>query len=530
MSNHEDLTLLWQFVSHWAKERPGDEALVFEEERWTWAQFDDAVDRTARAFLAAGVERGDRIALVSMARMEFMTTFMAASKIGAIWLGLSPKFSVDELRYILGHSQPTLLITLDKYMDIDLIDSGITFEQEFPCITKVLGIGAPNDMVEDFGAFVEPARPEMDDALAARIAEVDPDDEVLLMYTSGSTGKPKGVLQSQRNIIENIRVEVEHFGFNTASRALLHFPINHVAADVEIGFGAILAGSTLVMMDRFDPAGSLEVIAKESITVLGQVPVMFLMQLQCPAFKEMNWSKVEAFVWGGAGAPQPLLQVLHGIAEKTGARLITGYGSTEICGFVTYSQPNDSLELLSKSAGRVTPPFEIKIVDENRAALPVGSVGEIAVRGPSIMQGYLNNPTATTDVLDADGWFYSSDLGSLDDDGNLFISGRSSEMFKTGGENVFPREIEDVLESHPAVLFSAVIGVPDELYQEVGHAFIMIQPGQSTTADVLRAYCKERMANFKIPKHFDLRPVLPLLANGKVNKMALKRELGLVKD
>lgn len=529
MEREQDLTLLWQYVSHWATVKPDAEALVFEDERMTWAAFDAAVDRTARAFLDAGVKRGDRIAMVSMARNEFMTTFMAASKVGAIWLGLSPKFTEDEVRYILGHCQPTILITLDEYLDVDLIKAGITFGQEFPCIKKVLGLGKPHELVDDFNAFIAEDRSHLDAALAERVAEVDPVDDVLLMYTSGSTGKPKGVLHSQRNIIENIRLEVEHFGFAEDTRALLHFPINHVAADVEIGYGAIFAGSTLVMMDRFDPQASLEVIEKERISVIGQVPVMFLMQLQAPKFKEMDWSHVKAFVWGGAAAPQPLLKILSAIAEKTGARMITGYGSTELCGFGTYSTPDDDLDLLARTAGKVFPPFELKIVDADRNEVPTDTIGEIAMRGPSIMSGYLNNPTATAAVIAADGWFYTSDLGYLDEDGNLIISGRRSEMFKTGGENVFPREIEDVLESHPAVLFAAVVGVPDDLYQEVGQAFIMIQPGQETTEDTLRAYCKERLANFKVPKKFDLRPMLPLLPNGKVNKMALKKELGLVK-
>jgi acyl-CoA synthetase (AMP-forming)/AMP-acid ligase II len=530
MADNLDMEYLWHYVRDWAEKKPDAEALVFGDTRMTWKEFDAAVDRTARAFLEAGVGKGDRVAMVSMARIEFMTTFMAASKVGAIWLGLSPKFTADELRYILGHSQPTVLITLDKYMDINLVDAGITFGQEFPCIKKVLGIGEPHDLVEDFGAFVNQERPELEEALAARTAEIDPDDDVLLMYTSGSTGKPKGVLHSQRNIIENIRLEVQYFGFDEDTRSLLHFPINHVAADVEIGFGAIFGGSVLVMMDHFDPQTSLETIEKEGITVIGQVPVMFLMQMQAPKFKEMDWSKVKAFIWGGAAAPKMLLQILHGIAEKTGARLLTGYGSTELCGFATYSMPDDSLDLLSRTAGKVVAPFEMRIVDENRNDVPQGTVGEIAMRGPSIMKGYLNNATATAAVIDADGWFYTSDLGYLDEEDNLVISGRSSEMFKTGGENVFPREVEDVLESHPAVLFAAVIGVPDELYQEVGHAFIMMKPGQESTGDALRAYCKERLANFKVPKHFDLRPVLPLLPNGKVNKMALKRELGLVKE
>ncbi len=524
MSEHS-MDLLWHHVEKWATKTPDAEALVFEDTRMTWAEFREQVDRTAKAFLELGVERGDRVAMVSMGRPEFAICFMAASKIGAIWLGLSPKFTTDELRYVIGHSQPSVLVTLNSYLGIDLVQAGLTFKQEFPSILEAIVIGESREDLPEWAAFVDQPRPDLDAALAARAAEVAPDDEALLMYTSGSTGRPKGVLQTHRAIVKNIEVEVAHFGVEDGGRMLLHFPINHVAADVEIAFGAIYAGAAIVFMDQFDPQASLEVIEKERITMVGQVPVMFLMQFQAPKFREMDWSHVKQFVWGGSTPPQLVLEVLSKIASATGARLLTGYGSTELCGFVTYAMPEDDQEMLSKSAGKVVPPFEMKIVDADRKELPHGEVGEIVVRGPSVMKGYLNNPTATKAVLDDDGWYHTSDLGWMNEAGYLFISGRSSEMFKTGGENVFPREVEDVLEQHPAVLFAAVIGVKDDVYSEVGHAFIMLKPGQETTGDELREHCKKRLANFKVPKRFDLRPVLPLLANGKVNKMALKKEL-----
>jgi len=195
---------------------------------------------------------------------------MAASKVGAIWLGLSPKFTVDELRYVLGHAQPTALITLREYMGVDLVQSGLTFREEFLSINEVLLIGEPHEELQDFLAFIQEPRPELDEALAERVASVQPQDETLLMYTSGSTGKPKGVLQTHDAIIKNIEAEVEHLGFDRHGRTLLHFPINHVAADVEIGFAAVFAGATIVFMDHFDPQGSLELVERERITLLGR--------------------------------------------------------------------------------------------------------------------------------------------------------------------------------------------------------------------------------------------------------------------
>jgi acyl-CoA synthetase (AMP-forming)/AMP-acid ligase II len=517
--------LLWEYVSYWASRKPDAEALVFEGVRMSWAEFDAEVDKAARAFMDAGVERGDRIAMVSMGRPEFMISFMAASKIGATWLGLSPKFTVDELRYIIGHSQPTLLLTLREYMGVDLVETGLTFTQEFPCITKILVIGEAHANTEPYQEFVDRPRPELDGLYAERCASVSETDEVLLMYTSGSTGKPKGVLQTHRAIIENIRAELEYFGIDEDGRLLLHFPINHVAADVEIGYGALMGGGTLVLVDRFDPQASLEIIEAERITMVGQVPVMYLMQMQAPKFREMDWSHVKYFVWGGAGAPSLVLNMLRQIAAKTGAKLLTGYGSTELCGFVTYTSAEDSAEQMERSVGRVVPPFEMKIVDDERNEVPQGTLGELAFRGPCVMKGYLNNPKTTREVLDADGWYYTSDLGHVDQDGYIYLAGRSSEMYKTGGENVFPREIEEVLEGHPAVLFAAVMGVPDDLYQEVGHGFVMLKPGQDVDGESLRLHCKEHLANFKVPKKFTIDKELPLLPNGKVNKVALRATL-----
>jgi len=231
------------------------------------------------------------------------------------------------------------------------------------------------------------------------------------------------------------------------------------------------------------------------------------------------------FAWGGSAAPKLVIDVLAGIAERHGAKLKTGYGATEMCGFVTFSGPDDSLETLMATGGRCVPPFEIRIVDDHRRDVPLGHVGEIAVRGPITLKEYWNKPEQTAAVLDAEGWYYSGDLGRLDENGYIRISSRKSEMFKTGGENVFPREVEDVLEQHPEVLMAAVIGVPHETFQEVGHAFVMPHPGLSPAVDELHAHCKQNLVNFKVPKRIEVRPMLPMLPNGKVNKMALKAEL-----
>jgi len=521
----EKLDQTWHYVEKWAKARPDADALVFGDEKLTWRGFAAQMDAVALAYLEAGIEKGDRIALLSMARNEFLTTYMAAGKVGAIWLGLSPKYTPDELRFQLNDCRPKLLITLREYMGSDLAGTVGALQKDCPFLEKVLVIGEPFDGAESFADYVAKPRQNLAAALAQRASEVAGTDDALLLYTSGSTGKPKGVVHTHRSIVENIKVEVEKFFFDENSRGLLHFPINHVAADVEIGFGAIMSGGCIVCLDKFDPAQTLKVIEQEKITHIGQVPVMFLLEFKQPEFWTCDFSNVKAFVWAGAAAPKIMIDLLLPICLKSGAKLITGYGSTEVCGFITYTGPEDGAETLLKTVGKIAEPFELKIVDRERREVADGIIGEIAVRGPFLMKGYYNNPKETDKVIDREGWYYTTDLGFRDEGGYVHITGRLSEMFKSGGENVYPREVEEVIETHAAVLFAAVIGVPDDIYQEVGWAFVMPTPGQNVTEDALRDLCKSALANFKVPKKFFIRPLLPLLASGKVNKLALKDEI-----
>ena len=514
--------LTWQYVEKWAERKPDAEALVFGDERLTWAEFADAMNRVAKAYLELGIEKGDRVAFLGMARNEFMISYMAANKVGAMWLGLSPKFTDKELAYMLGDCGVKVLIALDEFAGIDVAGAAARALESVDTLETCLIIGQAPSGATSYSECVELPRENLDQALADRAAQVSGPDNALLLYTSGSTGRPKGVVLTHDSIVKNIAVEAPRFQVDEAARVLLHFPINHVAADVELGFAAIYAGSTLVFMDRFEPQRTLEILEEEKITLLGQVPAMYLLEMKLPKFKEMDFSHVRTFIWGGAGIPEVVVNALIEIRKSTGAWLMTGFGMTETSGFITYTDPDDSVERLVQSAGKAVGGFELRIVDEARTEVATGVVGEIAVRGPFLMKEYWNNPDATAAVVDADGWFYTSDLAYKDADDYIYISGRKSEMFKTGGENVFPREVEAVIESHGSVQAVAVIGVPDEVFQEVGYAFVVLKPGCELTEDALREHCGEHLANFKIPKRIEFRDQLPLLANGKISKRALR--------
>lgn len=317
-------SLTWQYVDKWAEASPHGEAIVFGEERYDYAWLKDQMDRVAKALLEAGVEKGDRVALLSMARPEFLTTYMAANKAGAMWLGLSPKFRLEELRFIIADCQPTVLVAVRSYLDRDLGEDLTALAKEFSFLKKVLVIGDPVEGTESFAQYTASERADLDAALAERAAGVQPEDDALLMYTSGSTGKPKGVVHTHHSILANLAVQSRHFLMGEGVRGLLHFPINHVAADVEIGYACVYAGGTCVMMDRFDPAATIATVARERVNIFGQVPAMFLMEFGLPAFPETDWSSVTAFIWSGSAAPTLVVDVLCGIAEQTGGQVITG--------------------------------------------------------------------------------------------------------------------------------------------------------------------------------------------------------------
>jgi len=524
MSDTRINQLTWQCLCRWAQERPRAEAVVFNDTRITWAELEAQVTATAGALLELGVAPGDRVAFLGMARPEFLVTFLAANRVGAMWLGLSPKFSVQELGYMMEDCRPKVLVSIREYMGRDLTEAGARMVEQVPGLERVLLIGDPVPRTESFEEYIARPRPHLDAELAAREQAVTPDSDALLMYTSGSTGRPKGVVHTHRSVMTSAVVEAAQFGVTPESRLLLHFPVNHVAADVELGLTAVYAGAALVLMDRFDPVESLHVIERERITMVGQVPAMYLLQMQRVNWRRTDFSRVATFIWSVAGAPRALGDTLAALQARNGSRLVNAYGMTETAGLVLYTQPGDSLELLLKSPGKCVAPFHLKLVDPFRREVAAGDVGEIALRGDMLMKGYWNNPEATAEAFDQDGWFYTGDLAWMDDDGYLHLAGRKSEMYKSGGENVFPREVESVLETFPGVMGVAVIGVPDPIYSEVGQAYLLMRPGDTASSDALRAHCRARLANFKVPKHFVLREHLPLLPNGKIDKRALRNE------
>ncbi len=511
------LRLITDHLDRQADERPDQDFLVLGETRHTYAQAKAMVDRTAKALLAAGVERGERVAMMSTPRPEFFIHHLAVTSIGAIWVGLNPKYTAGELDHIVGDAEPTLLFGFSSLLGDDHIPS---LHRLLDSHTSIQGLVLLDQTEPQRGrswdAFLADGDAVSDQTLEARRTEIDPSDPAYLVYTSGSTGRPKGALLTHRgsNFCNVIGVERKALSERTI---ICNLPINHVGAIGDICGRTMTGGGTLYFQEAFSPVAMMELIQAERLNTIGGVPTMLQMCMSHPDIDSFDLTSIDLLAWGGAGMPADLLQTL--MTKTDCARSTMGYGMTETTGGVTYSGLHDSIELLTTTVG--TPddrqPFRIWHPDGREAE--TGETGEIQVKGEYTMAGYWRQPEATAAAFTDDGWLHTGDLAVHREDGYVQIVGRMSEMYKSGGYNVYPREVELALEAHPGVAMAAVISIPDPTFQEVGIAYMM---GPDTIdTDELRAFARERLANYKLPKEIHQLDELPMLPIGKVDKKAL---------
>lgn len=504
------------YVAHYAHAEPDAEALVSDTERIDYREFSERVDSFARALLAAGVVKGDRIAMLAPPSPEFAIVFFAATSIGAIWVGLNPKYTYGELQYVVADARPVLAITRERIEERNYLDDLKSLMAEQKCIHETILLdesAAPGGYAfTQLEAFIARGRETPAETLAQSRNKVETGDPALIVYTSGTTGTPKGALIPHRGLVKCARIQ-RCFWDASPLRIQNFLPINHIGCVGDITAYAVVSGGAIVFMEKFDARESLAMIAREKITLWGGIPTTLQMSLDLPDFSSFDMSDVQIIAWSGAAAPKPLIERLLKITP----RLSNAYGMTETVGSITFVPPCDDVELLSETVGRPVPDYEVKIDNDTD-----GEAGEILVRGDFIMSGYWNNPEATAETIGREGWLHTGDIGRMRPDGYVELVGRKKEMFKSGGYNVYPREIEAVLESHPDISMAAVIGAPDALYGEVGHAYLISGKSPEPSETELRDYCREKLANYKIPKKFFVRAELPLLPVGKIDKQALK--------
>ena len=513
-----DLPLLSDYVTYYADLDPDREALVLGDMRWTYRDLAKQVDRLARALLANGIGTGDRVAIMGTPRPECITVLLAASSIGAITLGLNPKFPQTELDYFVGDAEPRLLLGFGQDGEGDHHDQLRTLAQA-ACLDRTVIFGDGMDGTLSWDGFLLEGSGVNDETVAAARDGLHPRDPALIVYTSGTTGRPKGAVLPHCGLVYCSRVQADRWDIEPL-RILVNLPVNHIGYMGDMCSYAVVAGGTAVFMEKFDPVGILELIEKEKITAWGQVPTMFQITLGMPEANQVDLSSLEGVIWGGACCPTEVFEKLRALRPK---KLATSYGMTETTGSVTFTAGDADDDELLNTVGTPDPRYEVRIAHPDGTPVRPGEEGEIQVRGAHIMIEYWKRPEATRETIDAEGWLHTGDVALLREDGKYAIRGRLSAMYKSGGENVYPREVELVLEDHPEVAMAAVLGVPDAVYSEVGYAFVMPSWGGEPTPESLRAFCKERLVNFKVPKHFEIRDVLPMLPIGKVDKVALKK-------
>jgi acyl-CoA synthetase (AMP-forming)/AMP-acid ligase II len=511
------LSRISDYTTHYVRTVPDRTALVFGEHRIDFTEMARRVDAEARALLACGIAKGDRVAMLCTPRPEFFITFLASASIGAIWLGLNPRYRLAEFRHVMTEARPALLIALTE-IDGRHYGEDLIALRDSAGLREIVTLDDPARTFEDHATFLKRGLSVDDATLAAARADVGADDPATIIFTSGSTGAPKGAMLTHRGLVEGALNEFLHWP-SERPVVLVNMPINHIAGlGMTAGFGHI-SGGTLVFQDRFDAIGCAHLIERERVTFWLQAPTMFHFVVTHPDFAGLDLGSLEYIIWGGSPMSEHLVRQL----QPLGAFLGTAFGMTELTTYVCYSDSDATPEVLANTIGRPHQAYDLRLADSAGRPVPPGTEGEIQARGRWLMKGYFGREEATRAAFTDDGWFRTGDVAVEREDGNWGLVGRQKEMYKSGGYNIYPREIEIVLEAHPDVSMAAVLGVPDPVYHEVGHGFVQPAPGCHPDAEDLRAWCVERLANYKVPKRFTVLQELPRLPIGKIDKMELRQ-------
>ncbi|WP_153786989.1 fatty acid CoA ligase family protein [Pseudomonas sp. EMN2] len=516
---------------------PDREALIVRHQqlRYTWRQLAEAVDQHARALMALGVQAGDRLGIWAPNCAEWCITQFASAKVGAILVNINPAYRSSELDYALGQSGCQWVICADAFKTSDyhamllglvpgLGDShpGALASERLPELRGVISLAsAPPAGFLAWPALQARAGEVTGEQLAARQASLRPDDPINIQYTSGTTGFPKGATLSHHNILNNGYMVGESLGLTEHDRLVVPVPLYHCFGMVMANLGCMTHGSTLIYPnDAFDPLLTLQAVAEERATALYGVPTMFIAELDHPRRGEFDLSSLRTGIMAGATCPIEVMRRV--IGEMHMGEVQIAYGMTETSPVSLQTGADDDLERRVTSVGRTQPRLENKIVDSEGDTLPRGEIGELCTRGYSVMLGYWNNPKASAESIDGEGWMHTGDLAVMDEQGYVRIVGRSKDMIIRGGENIYPRELEEFFFTHPAVADVQVIGVPCSKYGEEIVAWVRFHPGHSASEDELREWARARIAHFKVPRHFRFVDEFPMTVTGKVQKFRMR--------
>ncbi len=526
---------------------PQNEALVDvpSGRRWTYAQLREDSRRIARSLLRLGVGRGDRVAIWSTNHPEWVLVQFGTAIAGAVMVNVNPACRTHELQHALRDSGAGTLLLIERFKTSNYVSMfaavcpevqesspGALQSEQLPLLRTVvlMGSGAHPGMYT-WEQFLALGSDVSDAQLDERQASLDIDDVINIQYTSGTTGLPKGASLSHHNILNNGFFVGEGMRFGDQDRLCIPVPFYHCFGMVMSNLTCMTHGATMVLpAESFDPLATLKAVEQEHCTALHGVPTMFIAELEQPEFDSFDLTSLRTGIM--AGAPCPIEVMKKVVTRMHASQMTICYGETESSPVVTQTPVDASLEDRTGTVGLAMPHVELKVVDrETGAIVPCGSQGEICYRGYNIMRGYHNNPKGTAEVIDEAKWLHSGDLATMDERGYCKITGRAKEMIIRGGENVYPREIEEFLFTHPKVKNVQVIGVPDEKYGEEIQAWVQLRDGEESTEEEIRAYCKGKIAHFKIPRYVKFVTEYPMTVTGKIQKYKMReaavKELGL---
>ncbi|GBF34091.1 long-chain-fatty-acid--CoA ligase [Desulfocucumis palustris] len=526
-----------QLVDEMAYRFPDNEALVYHELgiRYTYRQFNEICKKVAKGFMQLGIQKGENISIWANNVPEWVLTQFSTAKMGAVMVTVNTNYRTFELEYLLKQSESTTLLLIEgikgrEYLDmvyelcpeLNQCQPGCLQSAKLPLLRNVVFIGKEKlPGMYSWDDVLALADEIGDEQLLARQNSMDPHDVINMQYTSGTTGFPKGVMLTHTNLIGNAISLAECMAFNENDRLCIPVPFFHCFGCVLATLTCVVSGAAMVPVVVFNPVKVLEAVEKESCTALHGVPTMFIAELEEMAKKDYDTSSLRTGIMAGAPCP---IEVMKAVVNKMGAREICiTYGQTEASPGITMTRTDDPIELRVGTVGRALPNVEVKIVDpETGETALLGIQGELCTRGYHVMKGYYNMPEATASAIDSDGWLHTGDLAVMDERGYCKITGRLKDMIIRGGENIYPREIEEFLYTNPKIKDVQVVGVPSEKYGEEVVAFIQLKEDQASTEEEIKEFCRERISRFKIPAFVLFVDNYPTTASGKIQKYKLR--------
>ncbi|MFB5281690.1 AMP-binding protein [Peribacillus sp. Hz7] len=528
-----------QLLEQTARVSGDKEAVVYHDLglRYTYREFEKLCREVARGFMSLGIEQGDHMAIWATNKPEWLISQFSTAKMGGVLVTVNTNYRRSELEYLLQQSDATTIILMEEYRGHSFIETlyevvpelreskpGQLQSKRLPKLKNVIVLGENRyPGTYSWDDVLKGKADVTEEMLDERMSNQSPSDVINMQYTSGTTGFPKGVMLTHSNLVNNGLNIASCMKLTNEDRLCIPVPFFHCFGCVLGTMACVSVGATMVPIEEFNPRDVLRTVAAEKCTGLHGVPTMFIAELNLDDFDSYDVSTLRTGIMAGSNCP---IEVMKNVVEKLGMSEITiTYGQTEASPGITMTRTDDPIELRVSSVGRAFPNVEVKIVDPSTGEeVSPGAQGELCTRGYHVMKGYYKNPEATQEAIDHEGWLHTGDLAVMDENGYCKITGRLKDMIIRGGENVYPREVEEFLYQHPAILDVQVIGVPDKKYGEAVMAWIILKEGETLTEEEVKEYCKGQISHFKIPRYVQFTKEYPMTASGKIQKFKLKEQ------